>query len=146
MLNRDFREFVQLLNENRVRFLIVGGYAVAYHGYPRYTKDLDIWIWVEPRNAIRIVRTLEQFGLGSLGLSVNDFLEADQIIQIGYPPARIDLMTTVEGVQFEDCYPARVEAEIDGLTLPFIDLQNLRKNKLASGRYQDLADLERLDE
>ncbi len=146
MLNRDYKEFVQLLNENKVRYLIVGGYAVAYHGYPRYTKDIDIWIWLESRNAQRVVRVLEQFGFGSLGLSAKDFLVSDQVIQFGYPPARIDLITSIEGVEFEDCYPARVEADLDGITVNFINLANLRKNKRASGRYQDLADLEHLDE
>lgn len=146
MLNPDFKEFIRLLDTNDVRYLVVGGYAVAYHGHPRYTKDIDIWIWLEPDNAQRIVRALDQFGFGSLGLTADDFLVSDQIVQLGFPPARIDLITSIEGVEFEDCYPVRVEAELDGITVNFIDLANLRKNKRAAGRYQDLADLEHLDE
>ncbi|HFQ94348.1 MAG TPA: hypothetical protein ENK32_10085 [Anaerolineae bacterium] len=144
VLTQDFKEFVQSLNDNDVRYLIVGGYAVAFHGHPRYTKDMDIWIWLDPKNAENIIKALEQFGFSSLGLTSDDFLEPGMIIQLGYPPNRIDLITDLVGVDFESCYPVRVEEVIDGVVLPFIDRDNLKKNKKASGRYQDLADLENL--
>ena len=144
MLNRDFKEFIQSLNNNGVRYLIIGGYAVAFHGYPRYTRDIDIWIEMSPDNAAKVVRALEQFGFGSLGLKPADFLTPDQIIQLGYPPSRIDLVTTPPGVDFGICHAARVNVEVDGVPVNFIDLENLKKNKQASGRLQDLADLENL--
>jgi len=145
MLSKDFKEFIELLNENNVRYLVVGGYAVAFHGHPRYTKDLDIWVELSPDNANKIIDALKKFGFGSLGLKPNDFLESDQIIQLGYPPNRIDILTTLEGLNFEDCYKARVEIEIQGLRIDFIDIENLRKNKRATGRSQDLADAENLE-
>lgn len=144
ILDPDFKEFFQLLNANDVRYLIVGGYAVAYHGYPRYTKDIDVWIWVNPENAEKVVKTLSDFGFESLGLQASDFLETETIIQLGYAPNRIDLIMGVPGVDFEDCYAKRVEEEIDGVNLSFIDLENLKKAKQASGRFQDLADIENL--
>jgi len=144
VLNQDFREFIQSLNGNHVRYLVIGGYAVALHGYPRYTKDIDIWIEMSPDNAARMVKALEQFGFGSLGLQAADFLVPDQIIQLGYPPNRIDLITTPPGVDFETCYASRVEVVIDDVTVNFIDLENLKKNKQAAGRLQDLADLQNL--
>ena len=145
MLNQDFREFIQLLNDNQVRYLVVGGYAVALHGYPRYTKDIDIWIDSTRENATCILKALMQFGFESLGLKQEDFLVEDQIIQLGYPPNRIDLITSLPGVKFGKCYDKRLSVEIDGVTVHFIDLVNLRKNKKASGRLQDLADLENLE-
>jgi hypothetical protein len=123
---------------------VIGGYAVAFHGYPRYTKDIDIWIEMSEANATGIVKALEDFGFGSLGLEADDFLEADQIIQLGYPPARIDLITTAPGVDFEECYKSRIEVDIEGVSVNFIGLEDLKRNKQAAGRMQDLADLENL--
>lgn len=145
MLNPDFKEFIRLLNGNDVRYLVVGDYAVALHGYPRYTKDIDIWVWLDEGNADRIIKVLEQFGFGSLQLDVQDFLVPNQIIQLGYPPARIDLITSLPGVSFEECYALRVLVPIDDIVVNFIDLEDLKKNKKASGRLQDLADLENLE-
>ena len=145
MLSQDFKEFIQSLNDNRVRYLVIGGYAVALHGHPRYTKDLDVWIEMKPDNAAKIVKALEQFGLASLGLKAEDFLVPDQIVQLGYPPNRIDVLTTLPGVEFERCYASRVQVEIGGVAVNFIDLENLKKNKKATGRTQDLADLENLE-
>jgi predicted nucleotidyltransferase len=145
MLNQDFREFIQLLNDNQVRYLVVGGYAVALHGYPRYTKDIDIWIELAQENATRVVEALEQFGFESLGLKEDDFLVEDQIVQLGYAPSRIDIITTLPGVTFVDCYNKRLSVDIDGVKVNFIDLDSLRKNKKATGRLQDLADLENLE-
>jgi len=145
VLNQDFREFIQSLNDNRVRYLVVGGYAVAFHGHPRYTKDLDIWVEMNPDNAAQVVKALHQFGFASLGLKEADFLVPDQIIQLGYPPSRIDLFSTLPGVDFVTCYASRVSVEVDGVLVNFIDLENLKKNKQASGRHQDLADVENLE-
>ena len=144
ILNPDFKEFFQLLNANEVQYLIVGGYAVAYHGYPRYTKDIDVWIHVNPDNAARVVRALADFGFESLGLQISDFLEPNTVIQLGYAPNRIDLIMGVPGVDFDQCFSGREEVEIEGVKLHFIDLENLKKSKQASGRAQDLADIENL--
>lgn len=145
MLNQDFKEFIQSLNDNQVHYLIAGGYAVAFHGFPRYTKDLDIWIELSSENAIQIIEALKQFGFSSLGLKESDFLVEDQIIQLGYAPNRIDILTSLPGVDFPPCYKERVHIIIEDTEIDFIDLENLRKNKKASGRSQDLADLENLE-
>ena len=107
MLNQDFKEFIQSLNDNLVHYLVVGGYAVALHGYPRYTKDMDIWIEMTPENAQGIIKALHQFGFASLGLKERDFLVVDQSIQLGYAPNRIDIMSTLPGVEFKVCYEKR---------------------------------------
>jgi len=146
MLNQDFKEFIQLLNHNQVKYLIIGGYAVAVHGHPRYTKDIDIWIEMSQENAQKLIQALTEFGFGSLGLKAEDFQTPDQIIQLGYPPSRIDLITTPDGIDFKTCYQSKIEVIIDKIAVYFIDLENLRKNKQASGRMQDLADLENLQD
>ncbi len=145
MLSKDFGEFIELLNENKVRYLVGGGYAVAFHGDPRYTKDIDVWIELSPDNDNKILDALKIFGFGSWGLKTEDFLESDQIIQLGYPPNRIDILTTLKDLKFEDCYKTKVEVEIQGLHIDFIDIENLKKNKRATGRPQDLADAENLE-
>ena len=145
MLGQDFKEFIQSLNDNGVRYLVVGGYAVALHGHPRYTKDMDVWFEMSPGNAMRMVKALTDFGFEELGLKEEDFLVADQIIQLGRPPNRIDLISTLLGVNFTDCYGQRVEVDVEAVTVPFIDLESLKKNKRATGRHQDLADLENLE-
>ena len=109
MLNQDFKEFIQFLNENNVRYLIVGGYAVAVHGYPRYTKDLDIWIENVPENSKNVINALKDFGFDSLELTIDDFLEPDTFIQLGLPPNRIDLITSLFGVDFNECYKNHFE-------------------------------------
>jgi len=144
-LNQDFKEFIKSLNDNAVRYLVVGGYAVALHGYPRYTKDIDIWVEMTSENAARVIKATNQFGFGSLDLNAADFIVPDQIIQLGYPPRRIDILTTLPGVEFSDCYILRVIIPMEGVPVNFIDLDNLKKNKKASGRHQDLADLEALE-
>ncbi len=144
MLGKDFREFIASLNANGVRYLIVGDYAVAFHGHPRYTKDIDVWLEA-PDNATRAIHALEAFGFESIGLTGADFLEPDQVIQLGFPPNRIDLLTSLDGVKFTSCFPARVQVDIDGELVDFIDLENLKKNKRAVSRTQDLADLENLE-
>jgi hypothetical protein len=145
IINKDFREFIELLNSNNVKYLVVGGYAVAFHGYPRYTKDMDIWIWINENNAKKLIKTLEEFGFSSLGLKKEDFLKPEYVIQLGYPPNRIDILTKISGLEFEKCYKSRVKTNMDGITIDFINLENLKKNKKAIGRFKDLADLENLE-
>jgi hypothetical protein len=143
-LNPDFNEFLQSLNENEVRYLVVGGYAVAFHGQPRYTKDIDVWIDLDEHNAQKAINALADFGFGSLNLKPSDLLEPDTVIQLGYPPRRINLLIALEGATFEECYAARLEEEIDGIRVCFIDRDNLARLKRAAGRPQDLADLDNL--
>ena len=145
VLNKDFREFIQLLNDHDVLYLVVCGYAVAFHGYPRYTKDIDLWIWLDKSNTEKMLQVLEDFGFGSLDLTVDDFLDTEQVIQLGYPPNRIDLLTDLKGINFKECYSSKVEVTIEDTTINFIDLISLKKNKKATGRHQDLADLENLE-
>jgi hypothetical protein len=144
MLNRDFKEFVKSLNDNGVRYLVVGGYAVAFHGHPRYTRDLDVWVEGSRENALRLIRALADFGFGSLGLKVEDFLDPNQVVQLGYPPNRIDILASLEGVDFSGCYEKKVETALEDVTVSFIDLASLKKNKKSTGRLQDLADVESL--
>jgi hypothetical protein len=144
-MTSDYRDFIQSLHDNQVRYLVVGGYAVAIHGHPRFTKDIDIWIDRSSTNAEQMVKALEHFGFASLGLMKSDFLVEDRIIQLGYPPNRIDIITSLEGVEFEESYEKRLQVDVEGVEINFIDLDNLRKNKKATGRLQDLADLEKLE-
>jgi hypothetical protein len=145
-LHPDFKEFIRLLNDCSVRYLVVGGYAVALHGHPRYTKDLDVWVEPDPVNIDRILDALKAFGFGSLELDADDFLEPDTVIQLGRPPQRIDLLTELDGVVFDESYATRQEVAIEDISVSFIGLDQLRKNKKASGRHQDLADVEHLQE
>ena len=145
MINKDFKQFIELLNNNSVRYLVVGGYALAFHGFPRYTKDIDFWIWVNDENAKNLVKTLEEFGFSSLQLKEDDFLTPGYVVQLGQPPGRIDLLTSVTGLEFEACYNSRVHINIQGSDIDFIDLESFKKNKKAVGRHQDLADLENLE-
>ncbi len=145
IIDRDFKEFIQLLNKNRVKYLIVGGYAVALHGHPRYTKDLDIWIYIEKNNAEKLINALHEFGFASLDIKSSDFLVNENVIQLGSPPNRIDLLTSVDGVEFNSCYESKIQVKIEDIIVDFINLEDLKRNKKATGRYQDLADLENLE-
>lgn len=145
MLNQDFKEFIKSLNDNEVRYLVVGGYAVALHGYPRYTKDMDVWVEMNAENASKIVKALDQFGFGSLNIKASDFTQPDQMLQLGHPPRRIDILTTIPGVEFSECYPVHLTVNVEGVSVNFIDLENLKKNMKATSRHQDLADLENLE-
>lgn len=140
----DFKEFLKLLADHRVEYLLVGGYAVAYHGYPRATADMDIWIAVEPKNADNLVAALKAFGFDTAELSPELFLEEGQIVRMGVQPMRIEIMTSATGVNFEECYKARVVDELDGVEANIIDLDHLKINKQAVGRHKDLDDLENL--
>ena len=142
----DFSEFLKLLNAARADYLLIGGYAVGYHGYARTTDDFDVWVRTDVENAERIVSALRAFGFDVPALRPELFLEDDQVIRMGVPPHRIEVMTTISGVTFDECWPGRVEMEWDGVPVAVIGLECLRKNKLASGRLKDLADLEQLPE
>lgn len=145
-LDREFSEFVACLRDHDVQFMVVGGYAVAAHGHPRYTGDLDIWVQRSVDNASRLLAALAAFGFGSVGLTIDDFITPHHVVQLGYPPLRIDLLTSVDGVEFEACYADRLEIVVDGVGVCFIGLDGLRRNKAASARPQDIADLAALDE
>lgn len=143
-LDPDFNEFVTSFIDNGVRFLIVGGYALAAHGLPRYTGDLDAWVWVDAENARRVVAALHSFGFGSLGLNEADFQSPDMVVQLGYPPLRIDVLTAIDGVSFDEAWPRRLVLSIDGCDVPFIGRDDLIANKRAADRPQDRADVARL--
>jgi predicted nucleotidyltransferase len=143
-LTKDFKEFLQSLNENGVKFLVIGGHAVAYHGYPRTTSDLDVWIAVESENAARVVSALRQFGFDIPDLRTELFLQRDRVVRMGIAPNRIEIQTGIDGVSFADCYERRIAAELDGIPVFFISLADLKMNKKASGRNKDLADLDNL--
>ena len=140
----DFKEFLRLLNSSAVEYLLIGGYAVGYHGYPRATADLDIWIATDTGNAAKMVGVMREFGFDVPELSAELFQKEDQVIRMGVPPIRIEVLTTISGVAFGECYSGRVEDELDGVPVKIISLEQLKKNKRASGRHQDLADLEEL--
>lgn len=140
----DFREFLSLLSDEQVRYLLIGGYAVGYHGYPRATGDLDVWIEVDPDNADRMVAVLRRFGFLDTSLSAELFLRVPGIIRMGVPPMRIEVLTDIDGVAFSDCYAERLTDDWDGVEVNLISLDRLRQNKRAAGRFKDLDDLENL--
>lgn len=141
----DFRELLGLLNENEVEYLIVGGYATAFHGAPRFNGDLEIFVKPEKRNAESLLEVLNDFGFGSLDLQVDDFLQPYAVIQLGVPPVRVDLMTAISGVSWEEAAFRALEGEYGDLTPRFIGKEDLITNKKAVGRAQDLADVEALE-
>jgi hypothetical protein len=140
----DFKEFLNLLNAKGVEYLLIGGYAVGYHGYPRATDDIDFWIAVNPTNAARMVEVFEEFGAASPELTANLFLKEKSIVRMGRPPMRIEVTTGISGVDFQECYASRVVDTLDGVPVNIIDLHHLKINKQASGRLKDLSDLENL--
>ena len=140
----DFKEFLKLLNEKNVRYLLIGGYAVGYHGYPRATNDMDVWIAIHPDNARRIVDVLKEFGFDHPELTPGLFLKENKIIRMGNPPMRLEISTGISGVEFEECYASKIVDTIDGVQVNIIDLPHLKANKKAAGRLKDLADLENL--
>lgn len=139
-LQRDLREFVELLNSHGIEYLVVGGHAVSFHGHPRFTGDIDFFIRRSPENAARLLAVLAVFGFGDLGLTSTDFMTQDRVVQLGRPPNRIDLLTGVSGVTFEEAWATRVAATLDGLPVCFPSREVLLRNKDASGRAKDLAD------
>ncbi len=141
-IEKDYEDLLRSLNENEVRYCIVGSFALAFHCKPRYTKDMDIFIEPSRSNARNLLRALDDFGVGSLGLSEEDFIQPGQIIQLGYEPVRVDLMTSIPGVDFSTVWKNRVMGKYGELEVPFISLLDLIASKKASGRAQDMADLE----
>lgn len=144
-LQKDSREFIELLNSHGVEFLVVGGHAVAFHGHPRFTGDIDFWVRPRRDNAARLLSALRSFGFGELALTEGDFTQPHRIVQLGHPPNRIDLLTSISGVEFDEAWAAREEADLDGLAVHFLGRKALIDNKRACGRAQDLADVERLE-
>jgi predicted nucleotidyltransferase len=143
-LHPDFKEFLRLLNAQSVEYLLIGGYAVTQYGYPRTTADMDIWIALHPDTAGKMVDVLSSFGLDDQQLTPDLFLQQGDMIRIGVPPIRIEILNEIDGVEFSECYHHRETVEIDGIPVSLISLDDLKRNKKASGRYKDLDDLEHL--
>ena len=143
-LSRDLRELLKCFLSHEVRFLIIGGHAVSYHGYPRFTKDLDLWIDRSEDNAVRVVEALRDFGFDFEGLSPEMFTQESRMTQMGREPNRVDILHTIKGVEFSECYPRSQRAIIDGSPIPIISKPDLILNKLATARPQDLADADQL--
>jgi hypothetical protein len=143
-LANDYKEFLRLLRAHGVEYLLIGGWAVGYHGYPRATYDLDVWIATSPANAERVMKALADFGFDVPELSTDLFLKDDSIVRMGSEPVRIEVVTSISGVQFDDCYRERLETTINDVPVSLINLRDLKTNKKASGRLKDLADLEQL--
>ncbi len=144
LLNKDFKEFVQFLNANAVEYLVVGGYALMAHGHPRYTGDIDFWVDPTRLNIANLLLALKQFGFASVDLKEEDFLVEQAVIQLGFPPARIDLMVAVSGVEFTSAYQGRLEVDLDGTRINVINRVDFIRNKLATGRAKDFVDLKEL--
>jgi predicted nucleotidyltransferase len=144
-LDKDFEDFIILLNKHGVDYMIVGGYALAFHGKPRHTGDLDIWINLSTENADKMVDVLNEFGMKALGLQKEDFLQKGGITQIGYPPLRIDILNEIDGVNFTEASESKLVIDVDGMPINYIGLDDLIKNKQISGRKQDLSDINELN-
>lgn len=140
----DFKEFLRLLNCHHVDYLVIGGFAVGFHGYPRSTSDIDIWVSKSPENAIRVVDAIREFGFDTPNLTPELFLQQRKIVRMGHPPVRIEVMNEIDGVTFENCRAGRVMTEFDNISVPVIGLADLRQNKTASARPKDLDDLQQL--
>lgn len=143
-LTKDSREFVECLRLKKVEFLIVGALAVSWHGFPRYSGDIDFFVRPSRENALRLIAALEQFGFGSLGIAVDDLTAGDRVVQLGVEPNRIDLMTSISGVSFEEAWQSRVAGTVDGIEVNFIGRDALIRNKRAAGRSKDLIDIDEL--
>lgn len=144
MWSQDFKEFVELLNKHEVEYLVVGGYALGIHGYPRYTGDLDVWVNPTIENARKMVNVMDEFGFSSMGLTEKVFSKNGNVIQMGYPPFRIDVLTKPDGVTFDECYKNKIFVDYQGLKISVIGFEDFKKNKKASGRPKDMQDLDNL--
>jgi hypothetical protein len=145
-IERDFKELLALLNSHHVEYVIVGAFALAFHGAPRFTGDLDVFVKSNSTNSKRLIEALTDFGFGSVGLSRGDFEKPDQVVQLGVPPVRIDLITGISGVSWEQADSGGIVADLGGVPVRFISRNHLIANKRAAGRKKDLADLEALGE
>jgi len=142
--NSDFSDLLRLFTEHGVRYLVVGGYAVAHYAEPRYTKDLDLWVAADPANARAVFRALAEFGAPLVGLAEADFTDSDSFYQMGVPPSRVDVLMGIPGLTFEDAWEHREEVILGGVPVPFIGRNDLVTAKRAAGRLQDQLDLEAL--
>ena len=144
-VEKDFKEFIELLNRHNVKYLIVGGFAFSYYAEPRYTKDIDIFINASPENAKLLMNVMKDFGFGAIGLSEDDFLKQGQIIQLGNEPVRIDIINSISVIDFESAWENRTVGKYGDIPANFISKPDLIKNKKATGRKQDIADIEKLN-
>ena len=144
MLPGDFKEFLKLLNDREVEYLLVGGYAVGYHGYPRTTADMDVWVAINIENAKKLVSVFNEFGMLSDEVDTSLFMTSGNIVRMGMAPIRIEVLNDIDGVEFQACFVRSSTVEMDGIAVNLISLADLRANKLASGRHKDLDDLEHL--
>ncbi|MEJ5360530.1 MAG: DUF6036 family nucleotidyltransferase [Spirochaetota bacterium] len=141
-VSKDFKEFIELLNKNNVNYLLVGGYAVGYHSRPRYTEDIDIWIQPSLENAKKIIHVLNKFGFTGVSVSIEELIQPEKIIQLGLPPQRIDILTSIDGVNFNEAWERRIVDSFGDIPVFIISLKDLIKNKSSSGRTKDLQDIE----
>jgi hypothetical protein len=140
----DFVDFIALLNQHQVEYMVVGAHALAFHGRPRHTGDLDIWIKPSIENAEKMILVLRDFGFESLGLKKEDFLKDNYVTQLGYPPLRIDILNAISGVGFDEAYNGKVTGQYEDLAISFISITDFIANKVATGRSKDLGDIEAL--
>jgi len=146
LLPSDFKDFLRLLNSKQVEYLLIGGYAVGYYGFPRATADIDIWVAINQANARKVAEVIQEFfGSNVHDISPETFLQENKVLRMGVPPFRIEVLTTIDGVNFEACYAERVMDVLDDIEVNIISLKHLKVNKKASGRLKDLTDLSNLD-
>ena len=143
-LPADFQDFLRLLNSNEVEYLLIGGYAVGYYGFPRATGDIDFWVAISLNNAEKMVLVLKEFGFDVPELSKEQFLKEDQVFRLGSPPFRIEVLTTISGVSFQECFARKIQVIIDGIPVKMISLPDLKQNKQVADRDQDRRDLKNL--
>jgi len=143
-IQQDFKDLLELFNAHKVEYIIVGGYALAFHGAPRYTGDIDIFVKPDDENAARIMSALELFGFGSVGLVALDFERPGQVVQLGVPPVRIDIITSISGVSWDEAFSHRAPGKYGDIQVHYIGYEQFIMNKRAMGRKKDLADLEAL--
>ncbi|WP_026236569.1 nucleotidyltransferase domain-containing protein [Pontibacter roseus] len=143
-LKHDFRNFIHLLNTYQIEYMVAGGFAVALYGYPRYTGDIDIWINPTPENANTLLKALQEFGYNEEQVTFEDLTTPDVVTQLGYPPNRIDIATGLAGVEFASCWKNKVSIPYEDIMANFISLDDLKQNKRATARQQDLLDLQNL--
>ena len=146
MLSDDLKEFLRLLNEEKVEYLLIGGWAVGYHGYPRLTQDIDVWVEMSVENTRRILKSLERFGFKPGLADESLFLKPGNIVRFGFPPNRIEILNQIDGVEFAECVKRKEMADFDDVIVPVISREDLIRNKRASGRHKDLADVEGLNQ
>lgn len=144
-VEKDFKEFIELLNKNKAQYLIIGGFAFSFYAEPRFTKDIDILIGQTKENAKKIIDSIKDFGFSDLDLTEKDFLESEQIIQLGLAPLRIDILTSIKGMDFQELWNNRVTGNYGNIEVNFISKKDLIHSKRKSGRKQDLADIEKLE-